>query len=198
MPQNRKKKTRLKDTDSSLRHGLTIGLWAFILAVPLGLASQTVLESLPGLAVSATLLLIVIIIGVVFDVIGVAVTAARESPLHARASRGIFGAHRAAMLVRHAHKVASFCNDVVGDVTGTLSGAIGIAIVYGIFGKASPAILVSATTVMSAVVAGLIVGGKAYGKIIALRKSTEIVHNVARIMEYASRGVSWLSPRERS
>jgi CBS domain containing-hemolysin-like protein len=142
-----------------------------------------VFKELPYVGISVFVLLGMIGVGVVFDVIGVAVTAAREAPLHARAARRVPGARRATWLVRNAHQVASFCNDVIGDVSGTLSGAIGISIVYQLFTQARPVTAIVATTVMSGLIAGLVVGGKAYGKVYALKRSTDIVFEVGRLME---------------
>ena len=183
MQQSGKTRTTRKRKHVALRHAIAVGLWAFALGFPLAVLSQTLLSSLPSLAVSITVLLLVIALGVVFDVIGVAITAADESPLHARAAAGVFGAKRAATLVRDAHRVASFCNDVVGDVTGTLSGAIGIAIVFPLFTNASPAVALTASAGMSAAIAALIVGGKAYGKVFAIHHSTEITFQVGRLIE---------------
>ena len=161
-----------------------MGFAAFLIAVPVGLASQTVLEELTSLTVSVLVLLFVILVGIFFDVIGVAVTAAHEAPLHARASNQIFGARRAANLVRNAHQVASFCNDVVGDVSGTLSGAISIGVLYQLYHLTSPLKAILTTTLMSAAVAALIVGGKAYGKVYAIRRSTEIVFHVGQVLTF--------------
>ena len=63
----------------------------------------------------------------IFDIIGVAVTAAREEPFHAMAVDRVSGAQQAIRLVRHADKVATFTNDMIGDVAGTLSGAVAAA-----------------------------------------------------------------------
>jgi hypothetical protein len=182
VPEDRKQKKRQQHALAG-RHALAVGLWAFALALPLGFAAQTVLSRLPGVTLSLVMLLLVIGLGVVFDVIGVAVTAATEAPLHARAAAGVFGARRAAALVRNAHEVASFCNDVIGDVTGTLSGALAIAIVMRVVTGVSAAAGLAAGVVVSSLVASLIVAGKAYGKVFALRHSTAIVFEAGRFLE---------------
>jgi len=154
-----------------------------VIALPLSSASQAVLREIPHIALSAAILLLVMGLGIVFDVIGVAVTAARLEALNARASRRVYGSRRAVQLVQNAHAVASFCNDVVGDVTGTLSGAIGTAIVYQVFASVGPMAAVATTTGMSAFVAAAIVAGKAYGKVFGIRSSTEIVGMVGCVLE---------------
>jgi CBS domain containing-hemolysin-like protein len=171
----------------AVRHGIAMGLAAFLIAVPVGLISQAVLEQLTSLVISVLVLLFIIFVGILFDVIGVAVTAAQEAPLHSQAAGRIFGARRAAKLVRNAHQVASFCNDVVGDVSGTLSGALGIAILYQLFQLTSPLQAILSTALTAAVVASLIVGGKAYGKVYAIRRSTEIVLHVGQVLTFIER-----------
>jgi hypothetical protein len=166
----------------ALRHGISMGLGAFLIAVPVGLISETTLEKLASLVVSFLVLLIIVVIGIICDVVGVAVTAAQEAPLHARAASGVFGAKRAADLVRNAHQVASFCNDVVGDVSGTLSGAIGVAIIFQLLYQPRPLVAIVSTALMSATIAALIVGGKAFGKVYAIRRSTEIVFFVGQFL----------------
>jgi len=159
-----------------------MGIGAFLIAVPIGLISETTLEKLASLVISFLVLAVIVVIGIICDVVGVAVTAAQEAPLHARAASGVFGAKRAADLVRNAHQVASFCNDVVGDVSGTLSGAIGVAIVYQLLDQPRPLVAIVSTALMSASIAALIVGGKAFGKVYAIRQSTEIIFFVGRFL----------------
>ena len=161
-----------------------MGLGAFLIAVPVGLGSETTLEKLGSLVVSFMVLFLILLVGILCDVVGVAVTAAQEAPLHARAASGVFGAKRAADLVRNAHQVASFCNDVVGDVSGTLSGAIGVAVIYQLLHQPRPLVAIVSTALMSATIAALIVGGKAFGKVYAIQQSTEIVFFVGRLLTF--------------
>src|SRR5690554_1680997 len=106
-------------------------LITFFLSVVLNFGSNSVLSFLP-LTLSFMLLLFVILIGVLFDIIGVAATAGNEAPFHAMASNKVSGAKQAIWLVRNADGVSTFCNDLVGDVAGTLSGAIGVAVIFRI------------------------------------------------------------------
>ena len=72
----------------------------------------------------AFILSIVILIGVLFDLVGVAVTVANEEDFHAQASKKIKGSKTAIKMIRNSAKVANICNDVIGDICGVLSGAI--------------------------------------------------------------------------
>ena len=59
------------------------------------------------------ILLVIIFVGIIFDVVGMAVACADETPFHAMASRKIPGAQEAISLLRNAERVSSICNDVV-------------------------------------------------------------------------------------
>ena len=94
----------------------------------------------------------------------------------------IVGAAEALKLLRNAEKVSSFCNDVVGDICGVVSGS------------ASAIIAVRALTqidsdtvsqlIMSALVAGVTIAGKAFGKNLAMSNSTRIVHFASKLIYY--------------
>jgi len=165
--------------NAGLKSALSIGLLSFFLAVLMALISQKLLDIITSLVLAFLLLLVIIAIGVLFDVIGVAVTVASEKPLNARAAKKIPGAREALNLVKNAGKVASFCNDVVGDISGTLSGAVGAAIIYQLFAvNANP----YASIVMTAGIAALIIGGKAWGKNFALKEADQIVFWAGRLL----------------
>lgn len=171
----------------ALRHALAIGTWAVLLAALSSLASQSLLKEITVVGISLGLLLFVIVIGIVFDIIGVAVATATEPPLHARAARRVPGAQQALQLVRRAHSVASFCNDVVGDVCGTLSGAIGTTIVFQVLYGEYESVRGLGTTLMTAVIAGLVVGGKGYGKAIAIEDGTQIIFHCGQLLCWVER-----------
>ena len=171
----------------AVRHAVAVGLWALLIAAAASLVSQSGAERIERFAVGLVLLLLVILIGVVFDIIGVAVTVAREAPLHARAAHRVFGAGQALFLVRNAHQVASFCNDVVGDVSGTLSGAIGVTLVLKLLTAPGKHEVILATTVMTAGIAALVVGGKAYGKVFAIEQGTEIMFRIGQAVALLER-----------
>lgn len=156
------------------------GIVTFVIAVVLsGVFELTGLSFLP-----ATVILVVIIgVGIIFDIVGTAVTASNEEALHAMAADRVPGSRWAILLVRRADRVANFCNDVVGDICGTTSGAAGAAIVLYLAGRdVNPEIL---RTVIVGVVAALTVGGKAAGKHFALRQSERIMVLTGRIIAAA-------------
>ena len=134
-----------------------------------------------GIFAALAVLLLIILIGIAFDVVGVAVTAADEQPLHSMAARKVRGAREAIGLIKNADRVASICNDVVGDICGVVSGSASAVIAVRLLEDFTPSWPNVLKVGMSAMVAGLTVGGKAIGKGIALRHSVPIVHFVGRL-----------------
>jgi CBS domain containing-hemolysin-like protein len=134
-----------------------------------------------GYALAIGALVLFIAIGVAFDIVGVAVTAAREAPFHAMASHHERGAREVLALLRNANKVSSVCNDVVGDIAGIVSGTTA-ALVAGRIAAGGGASELAAQLIVSGVVTGLTIGGKAIGKTFAMSYTTEILLRVGRFI----------------
>ena len=64
--------------------------------------------------------IIVIAIGIVFDMIGVAALTSKKENFHAMASKKIPGAKTSIKLIKNSGKVANICADVIGDIAGVL------------------------------------------------------------------------------
>ena len=121
-------------------------------------------------------------IGIVFDIIGVAVTACPEAPFHAMASRKVAEAPDALRLLRNANRVSSFCNDVIGDICGVISGSASAVIAArAVLGMESTKATI-VTLGMSALVAAVTVGGKAVGKTFAMGGSVQVVRSTAKVL----------------
>ena len=134
------------------------------------------------MAVAFLILLAIILVGIIFDIIGMAVATADEKPFHSMAARKVPGAQEAIALLRNAERVSSICNDVVGDICGVVSGSASATIAAQIltnFEFGWPQIV---SLGMSALAAGLTVGGKAIGKSFAVNSCTSIVHTVGRML----------------
>jgi len=168
----------------NLLAGLVVGFFTFLIALLLSLGSEAFIQSVNNLIMALGLLLIIILLGIFFDIIGTAVTAAQTAPFNARAAKKIFGAPQAVRLTQNAGQVANFCNDVVGDISGTLSGAVGAGIVASLADTFPALDLVLAGAVMTSFIAALTVGGKAVGKNLAVEYANQIVFQVAKIMAY--------------
>lgn len=166
------RKNKKKRESSETKWFFTIFITTFILSIVFSFISSNAITKLS--IIPATLMLFVIIfIGIIFDIVGVAVTVAKESNFNAMASRKMSGAKTSIKLIKNSAKVANICADVIGDISGVLSGAIGALISIKLtqsFGLGS-----NLQFIISALVASLTVGGKAIGKGIAQKNSTQIV-----------------------
>ena len=178
MSQNKKKKnTKMPRPDYKW-----IIMIFFLTLLISGMMSFVSSELLNGatMAASFAILICIILIGIVFDIIGVAVTSAEETPFHSMASKKVPEATEALKLIRNANRVSSFCNDVIGDICGVISGSASAVIAVRVFaGKSNSALL---DLLLSATVAALTVGGKAFGKTFAISMSTSIVQMTARVI----------------
>ncbi|MEC9488342.1 MAG: hypothetical protein UMV23_02520 [Halanaerobium sp.] len=163
-----------------VRVAVRMGLLTFFLAFVLTLVSRSFLNYVHTWS-AIILLLVIVSIGVIFDLIGVAATAAKEGPFNAKAAKKIPGSREALFLVKNADKVASFSCDIVGDICGTLSGAVGAAIVLRLVNNFTWNEFFIDLIIIS-LVASLTVGGKAYGKAVGIKRSNDIIFLIGRVL----------------
>ena len=160
---------------------ITVAVTTFVLSLFFSYISNTAIASLdvlPGIII----LICVIFIGVFFDLIGVAVTIAKEDEFHARASKKIKGSKTAIKLIRNSEKVSNFCADVIGDICGVISGAIAAIIALKL--TESYGMSTSFQFVVSAIVASLTVSGKAIEKGFAKKNANKILEIVTKIINF--------------
>ena len=163
---------------------IQVFIMTFILSMLFSYISANGVSNL-SLIPAILILILVIRIGVFFDIIGVAVTVANEHEFHAKASKKIEGSKASIKLIRNAPKVANICADVIGDICGVLSGAISALIAMKITEQFGLSFNIQ--FILSATVAALTVGGKALGKGVANNNSTKIVHAVGIVLNKFSR-----------
>ena len=159
----------------------------FFLTMAISAVMSFVSSNLLGqatLGVSFLILICIIAIGIVFDIIGVAVTACPEAPFHAMASRKVPEAPDALRLLRSANRVSSFCNDVIGDICGVISGSASAVIAAQAIASMNSAGTAKTvvTLALSALVAAVTVGGKALGKTVAMGSSVQVVRTTAKVL----------------
>lgn len=168
-----------KKENSDLKWFIEVVITTFILSIIFSYISTNAISYLE-LFPAILILIVTIFVGIIFDIIGVAVTVANEEELHAKASKKIQGAKTSIKLIRNSSKVANICADVIGDICGVLSGSISALVTFKITEKFG--LTFDLQFVISAIVASLTVGGKALGKGIAKRNSTKIVHMVGMVV----------------
>lgn len=172
-----------KERNKTIRWVVTIFLATILISGTISLVSDLVMES-SSVAVAFLILLAIVFLGIIFDVIGVAVTSADEKPFHSMAARKVPGSLEAINLLRNAERVSSICNDVVGDICGVVSGSASATIAVQVLQNFSFSWPQLMSLIMSALVAGLTVGGKAIGKTFAIKSSTQIVSGVGRLIYF--------------
>jgi len=162
---------------------LVITFWTFIMAVVFSIITENLMNNIDILA-AFIILMFIIFVGIFFDIIGIAVTSAEERPFHAMAANKIEEAKYAVRLVRNAGQVSNFCNDVIGDISGIISGGAGTTIIYKLIERYN----IKSGTVLSILVTALIasftVGGKALGKEIAIKNSEQIIFHFAKVLTF--------------
>jgi len=172
------KNSKSKEKDhSKMKWFIQVFITTFILSICFSYISTYGVSNL-DLISSIIILIAVIAVGILFDIIGVAVTVAKEEEFHAKATKKIDGAKTSLKLIKNASKVANICADVIGDVCGVLSGAVSAMIAA----KLAENTGANLQFIISAIVASLTVGGKALGKEVANKNSTKIVHFVGTML----------------
>lgn len=174
------KENKEKKMSENIKWFIEVCIITFILSLFFSYISTTAINDIP--MVPAILILLAVIgVGIIFDVVGVAVTVAEEDEFHAKASKKIPGAKTAVKLIRNSSVVANICADVIGDICGVLSGAISAIVAMKIAEFYNMSFPIQ--FLISALVASLTVGGKALGKGFAKQKSGSIVWIASRLIK---------------
>lgn len=162
----------------NLKWFFQILLISFSISMVFSTLSEVLLSNV-NIILGIIIILVFIFIGVLFDMIGVAVASADEKPFHSMSSRKVKAASLAVKLKKNADKVSTICNDVVGDICGIISGSVGAVIAISIANKFNFNLIITSLIVTS-LISGLTVGGKALEKSYAINNSNEILYNFAK------------------
>ncbi|MDA8336292.1 MAG: hypothetical protein M0Z41_15120 [Peptococcaceae bacterium] len=166
----------------TVKHVVLVAALTFLLAVGFSLVSQLVSRRLHSLTLSFIFLLFIIIIQFIFDIIGIAATAASERPFHAQSAKRVPGAREGYLLIRHADRVANFANDVIGDITATVSGALGISIALQLVVWRPGLPELELNVALTSAIAAVSVAAKAVGKRYAIDNASQVVLAVGRFL----------------
>ncbi len=178
------------DPDSSKKeHNKTVRWIVIIFPVTIlvsgtiSFISDIIMEG-SSMLVAFLILLAIIFLGVLADTVGLSVTTADEKPFHSMAARKVPGSLEAIRLLRNADRVSSICNDVIGDICGVVSGSASATIAVQVIQSLDFSWPQMVSLLLSALVAGLTVGGKAIGKTFALNSCTQIVSFVGKCIYF--------------
>lgn len=168
-----KKQNRISHLDKDTFWVIEVTLMAFSISLALSFFSDTVISN-TTVIISFIVLVFFIGFGIIFDMVGVAVTVADKKIFNSMAAKQVHGAKTALKLINMNSKVSSFCNDVVGDICGILSGSAGVTIAIAISGSSRINSMII-NLVVTSLVAALTIGGKAIGKNFAINKANRIL-----------------------
>ena len=149
-----KKKKTGRSARPDFRWIALIFLVTVLISALMSFVSSNLLEG-AGLILSFVVLICIVLTGILFDIIGVAVTACPDAP---------------------------FCNDVIGDICGVISGSAAAVISARVLLLSKSGSEIFITLLLSAVVSGVTVGGKACGKSLAMNSSTAVVRTAAKVL----------------
>lgn len=159
---------------------ITVTVLAFFISLFFSFISETTIPNANAL-VATLVILLFIVIGIIFDMIGISITVADIKTFNSMATKQVKGAKIAVRLIRNNEKASSFCNDVIGDICGIISGSAGVALA-SILSKTTNISLFQMTLFITAIIASLTIGGKAIGKSTAINKSTVILYKFSKIV----------------
>jgi len=132
--------------------------------------------------------LFIVLIGIIFDMIGIASTAADETPFHSMAARKVYGAKHSIRIVRNADRFSNFCNDVIGDISGIISGTAAALVIIQLAGSMeiskNSALEYGINVGLTSLIAAVTVGGKAFGKSFAITYSQDIIFRVGKLLQF--------------
>jgi CBS domain containing-hemolysin-like protein len=172
----------------SMRWSIFIFSLTFLMGCLFSVASTVLLEN-AGWGIGMMVVFAIVLIGIVFDMLGIASTAAVETPFHAMAAERVSGSRHAIHIIRNADRFSNFCNDVVGDICSVIGGAASAVVVLKLIEASvyadNPAVYTVVNVLFTAFVSGLTVGGKALGKSMAIENATAIILLIGKMFHLA-------------
>ena len=169
---------------SRYRWAIKIFVLAICMSCLFSMLSQTILSSM-GTVMAVITIVFFIVVSVVFDMVGVAITCTSEDYFLQQIDKEK-GAKIALSMKRNSEKVCSFCNDVIGDICGILSGASGACVILSITKHIDgSAVIVIVSSLVSALIAGLTIFSKALMQGYAIRNANKFILKIGQILEHS-------------
>ncbi len=157
-----------------------VTILAFFISLIFSLFSEIIIPNANSI-IAIIVILLFIGIGILFDMVGIAITVADIKTFNSMATKQVRGARLAVKLIQNNEKASSFCNDVIGDICGIISGSAGVAL-SSILATTFHLNLFVISLLITAIIAALTIGGKAVGKATAINKSTPILFEFSKIV----------------
>ena len=180
------KKNKKEKKQSRYKWILKITIASFIISIFFSFISEIAIPNV-GIVFGVFLALLFIPIGVIFDMVGFSVTASDEAIFHSMAAQKVKGAKLAVKFKKNADKVSSFCQDVIGDICGIVSGSTGAVISLKIMQELNSN-NIFITLIIMGIISALTIGGKATFKSIAMKNANDILYRFAYIISFCIKG----------
>ena len=177
---NIKKEEKKNKKKANFKWITLITVLAFIISILFSLLSEILMPRV-NIVIGIIIMFIFIFLGIIFDMIGVAVTSSDITPIHSMSSKKIKGAKTAVIFKQNADKLSSFCNDVIGDICGIISGSAGVYIAIKLANILSINAIIT-SLLITGIISALTIGGKAICKSYALNNSTTILFNFSKFV----------------
>lgn len=174
-----KKKNKVNKKTVDVKWVIQVTIMSFIISLIFSGGSGIVLEQV-NVYLGGLIVIFFILVGVIFDMIGIAVASGNQKSFHSMAAKRVKSSKTAIKMLKEAEKVSAFCNDVIGDICNIVSGSAGavIAVAISIKFNLEPVIM---SLLVTATIAALTIGGKAIGKSYAIDQNKAIIYKVAKI-----------------
>ena len=176
------KKPLVKRVKIDYKWILIVTIAAFFIAMIFSIMAELIMPNF-GLTISLLILLFFVVLGIIFDLIGVAIMVADASQFHSMAAKKIRGAKLGLYLISKKERVATLCTDVVGDISGIMSGSAGVMVAFYLSQEYNFNQIIT-TVIVTAVIGAIIIGGKAMGKVYAANLSNYIVYEFAHLLSF--------------
>ena len=180
-PIDKKKQKRREE----IKWSITLAFIACLISITLSFISEIAMRNV-NLLIGTIVIIVFILIGILFDMVGVSVTSADEAPFHAMSSKKVKGAKMAVFLKKNADKTSTFCCDVIGDICGIISGAAGAVVATQLSSNFKIDTLL-ASLIVTGFVAALTIGGKSLEKPIAIKNGNKILFKFAKVLSVFSK-----------
>lgn len=175
-----RRKEKIKKELVDVNWIMKIVIISFSISFVLSFISEVTVPNF-NLVLGISVTLIFIAIGILFDIIGVSVTAADPKVFHSMNSRKVKGADVAVKFKKNSEKVSSFCCDVIGDICGVISGSTAVTIAILISNALNINLLLT-TLLVTAIISAVTIGGKAIGKSFAINKCDIILYEFSKFI----------------
>jgi len=143
--------------------------------------SSNYISNNSNLVILIIITVLITLLGILFDIIGTSILTANEANFHSMASYKVRGSKESIKLIKNKSNIANFCNDVIGDICGIISGSMGAMIAIRLSSIFRIDNTISALIIAS-IISSTTVVGKALGKKFATRKSDNIILLVGKLL----------------